>query len=222
MSAAAQRSAAEEVAAAARALARAGLVRAFGHVSRRVSGGFLITCTRPFATQTAGDVVRCDADGTVLDGTDAPIERPLHAAVYAGRRDVGAICRGHPSALVAWGTGTADVPLRHGLGLVAGHRIRVHDDRDLIADARAAAAAAATLGDDLVVLLRGNGALAVGEDTTTAAVRLWYAEERAAVALAGTRTGGAWDEDLMAARARHVPAELARARAWFTSTYGDD
>ena len=139
-----------EVAATARMLATAGLVEAFGHVSARLDAQrFLITSTLPLLGATAGTVITVDAAGAVIDNPAgaAPLEIPLHAAIYRARSDVGAICRGHGSAIVAWGVGTADVPLLHGLGAIAGVRIPVHPDFDLIASSEAAEGGCGHSGD---------------------------------------------------------------------------
>ena len=94
-----------EVAATARMLAAAGLVEAFGHVSARLSGeGFLITPTLPLLDAVAGTVITVDGADAVVDDPAgaAPLETPLHAAIYRARPDVAAICRGHGPAMVAW------------------------------------------------------------------------------------------------------------------------
>lgn len=218
-----------EVAATARRLVRAGLIAAFGHVSARTPGdGMIMTTVRPLAGCTSDDTVVLDADGNALDGpADAlPLETPMHRAVYRVRADVGAICRGHPPAAVVWGTQTAPLPLAHGLAAMSGRDVRVHDDVDLIVDDHAADAVAATLGDDHAVLLRANGALAVGAQLDEAAVRLWYLDERASVALqlaagAAPADTGVVDDATWDTRMRHTPAELGRAIQWFRTTFDD-
>ncbi|MDY7103690.1 MAG: class II aldolase/adducin family protein [Actinomycetota bacterium] len=217
-----------EVAATARRVVAAGLIGAFGHVSSRLpdgegpTGGIAITSTRPLARTTPDEVLVVDAEATPVAGPvgDAPLERVMHLAIYAARPDVGAICRGHPAAAVAWGAGTRDLPLLHGLGAMAGRRVAVHHDIDLITTVESGRAVAATLGDDHAVLLRSNGGLAVGATLDEAATRLWYVEERAAVALAAPDAGKSpapaadWEP-----RWHHVPAELRRAVAWFRATH---
>ena len=181
-----------EVAATARMLCEAGLVEAFGHVSARLSdGGIAITPTTPLLAVTAADVVVVDADGVAPPRSAAPLEVPLHAAIYRARPDVAAICRGHGRSMVAWGVGTTPLPLLHGLGAIAGRQVLVHPDPLLVTSAAAGDAVATTLGTDDAVLLRSNGGLAVGSTLAEAATRLWFTEERAAVALAAAATGPA-------------------------------
>ena len=210
-----------EVAATARMLAAAGLVEAFGHVSARLdTGGFLITPTLPMLDAVGGTVITVDGTGTVVDNpaNAAPLETPLHAAVYRARADVAAICRGHGPAMVAWGVSVEDLPLRHGLGAIAGVTIPVHPDFDLIASAESGDRAVATLGSHHGALLRANGGFAVGADLLEAATRLWFMEERARVVLAAAPSAGSdieWGH-----RLTHTGAELRRAKAWFAARFG--
>lgn len=208
------------VAATARRLARLGLVAAFGHVSARHGDGAVITSVLPLAGQSADDTLVIAADGTVIDGPsgEVPLETPMHLAIYRARTDVGAICRGHPPATVVLGTRLDAIPLLHGLGALAGRHVPVHPDVDLITTPASGEAVAATLGDGSAVVLRANGALAVGADLATAGVALWALEDRARVALGAVALGRdaspvsdtAWD-----ARMRHTAPEMRRAARWF-------
>lgn len=210
-----------EVAATARMLAAAGLVEAFGHVSARAGETILLSATRPLFRCQAEDVVVLALDGTVLDGpADAlPLERFLHLAIYAARPDVMAICRGHGPASVAWGCGTEPVPLRHGLGLLAGERIRVHDDPLLVSDPARGADAAAVLDTDRCLVLRANGALATGASLPEAAASLYALEERCQVALAAPNEQ--ISQSLWSARAADTAVERTRHTTWFVARFDD-
>jgi ribulose-5-phosphate 4-epimerase/fuculose-1-phosphate aldolase len=213
---------AQAVAGIARLLARADLVEAFGHVSARSADGFLLTPTVPALMEVgAADVLELDAEGSVRSGDPGacPLEAPLHAAVYAARPDVGAICRTHSRHAAAWAARGVAPPLVHGLGLLCGE-IAVHDDSDLVADETAGRSAAVALGASDCLLLRANGALATAPVIGVAAVRAHYLEERARIAdlapgaavLAGDRR---------AARERHTAAETLRAWRWLAGRHGD-
>ncbi len=197
---------AADVARAARLLAAAGLVEGFGHVSARDGEGFVITSTAPLGTMRPEDVAGPGAP-------DRPLETPLHAAVYAARPDVGAICRIHSPAAVAWGARGQAPPPVHGLGLLAGS-VATGDDTDLVTGDDAAARAAAALGDADVLLPRANGAVCTGRDLPEACVRAWFLEERARVALDAGPSARPLDADELAARSRHLPMEIARAWRW--------
>ena len=207
----------ESVATTARMMSAAGLSQAFGHVSARCGNGFAITSTLPFAEAGPDDVIIvADAADVASGGGSVPLETPMHAALYMARPDVGAVCRGHPPAVVTWGVGTEELPLLHGLGALAGERVRVHPDVDLISTLTQGAAVAEALGDGQAVVLRSNGCLAVGATPLEALTRLYFLEERARVALGQTIDRGdiSWR-----ARFRHTEAELQRAMAWIQATF---
>lgn len=204
----------------ARMMAAAGLAESFGHVSARFGEGFLITTVAPFLTQDAADVIRVtDLSDPPSGGGSAPLETPMHAAVYTARPDVGAVCRGHPRSVVAWGTGLESLPLAHGLGAMAGGVIPVHPDVDLISTTDQGAQVARSLGDGCSVILRANGCLSVGGSLLEALTRLYYLEERARVVLASD--GRAADIE-WGGRLRHTPPELQRAMAWVDATFGGE
>lgn len=196
-----------EVAAVARILSRAGLVEAFGHVSARAGeGSFVITSTDPLGAATPATVVG-------PGDPRAPLETPMHAALYAGRPDVGAVCRTHSPAAVAWGARRTAPPLVHGLGGLAGE-IATHAGADLVTDPAAGRAVAASLGEADCVLLAGNGAVCTGPDLATACVRALHLEERARVALAAGPTASPIEGTELQRRSTHFPAETARAWRW--------
>ncbi len=214
------------VASTARMLASAGLVEAFGHVSARTPTGFLITSTSPLFEATADDVIRVESGVSIGGPTGAaPLELPMHAAIYDARPDVGAICRGHPPYVVTWGVSAEPLPLLHGLGGMAGRTVRTHPDIELVKTVEAGESAARTLGDDSCVLLATNGCLAVGADLLQAATRLWFLEERARVAVQ-VRSAGltpvtvreyTWDR-----RLSDSAPELVRAREWMRRSFASD
>jgi ribulose-5-phosphate 4-epimerase/fuculose-1-phosphate aldolase len=214
-------SAAAGVATIARLLAAAGLVEAFGHVSaRRDGGGFAITSTAPLGRAAAAEVLACDPDGAPSGAdTGLPLETPLHAAIYAAREDVGAICRTHSPAAVAAGAAGAVPPVGHGLGGLSG-RVALSTDPQLVTDRERAAAAAAELGGADCLLIRANGAVATAPTLPAAAVRAWFLEERARVALAAV--GAALAPADLEERSRHYPAELERAWSWLRWRYGEE
>jgi len=213
-----ERTARQRVAATARMMETAGLAEAFGHVSSRWGDGFLITSTRPFATAGTDDLIRVDDSAAPPPGGgEVPLETPMHAAVYLARPDVGAVCRAHPPAVVAWGTNNTDLPLLHGLGALAGVTVRVHADIDLITTLEQAAAIAASLGADSALILRANGCLAVGATPLEALTRLYYLEERAQVAFAGAASSTPYPD--WGPRLTHTTGELSRAMAWVEAAF---
>jgi ribulose-5-phosphate 4-epimerase/fuculose-1-phosphate aldolase len=209
-----------EVAKTAKMLARAGLVEGFGHVSFRFGQGCLITSTMPLHDMDKDSIVKVDPSIDFADHTNLPLETPLHIAIYESRTDVQAICRGHGNFMVVYGAmNTNELPALHGLGLLAGKSVKVFEDVELITSFKLAEKVANALGDNYAMLLRGNGGFAVGKSLIEAAVRLYFLEERARVAvLAGTATEHIdWSK-----RLAYTGAELKRACKWFESRFGQD
>lgn len=207
----------------ARILARAGLVHAFGHVSARTPDGLAITPVfPPLGSLAESDVRNLAADGSPLDDErrGVPLEAPMHAAVYATRPDVAAICRIHGHAVAAWAARAEPPPLLHGFGGIV-EPVAMWPDPDLIADGAAADRVAAALGAGPAILLRGNGGLAVGQDLSEAAARAWCLEDRCEVAQRADGAGIPFSPDELARRNRWYEAETARLWAWLLATYGD-
>ncbi len=210
----------EEVAFVARLLARAGLVQGFGHVSARAEhGGFVLTSTAPLLDADAGTVLELDDAGNVRAGENCPLEAPLHAAIYAARSDVGAICRTHSTHAAAWACRGEQPPVIHGLGGLSG-TVAVYGSPQLISDPAAGAAAAAALGSGDCLLLQANGALATAPDLPRSAVRAWFLEERAMLA-ARAADAPAFTGERLRERARHFEAETERAWKWLQARFGE-
>lgn len=170
---------ADDLVLAGRALARHGLVDAFGHVSARTDdGSWAITPPVPLARATAGSVRTLDLTTPDL-APGVPREAWIHREIAAARPDVGAVCRAQPPTATA--LAGAGVPIRplHGQGAFLGPQVAVHDDPRLVRDRAAAARLAATLGAGSAVLMRGNGAVTVGADVSEAIARMWVLERSA-------------------------------------------
>ena len=216
----------EQVAHAARLIARAGLVQAFGQVSvRRPEGGFLLTAAVPLALVQAQDVIELDTAARVVGGKQkgakqralCPVEAPLHAAIYADCHDVGAICRTHSKHAVVWASRGEVPPLVHGLGGLSGV-VAFHHEPQLIAGMEAGRAAAAGLGASDCLLLHANGAVCTAPELSQAVVRAWFLEERCRVAEHSTRARALTDSEAVL-RARHYAGEQERAWDWLCAHF---
>lgn len=164
---------------AAAALARAGLVHAYGHVSARIDGTRFLVCT-------AGPL------GLVSDrpGTEVPVDGPLpdgglgevraHQAIYRRRADVQGICRIMPPATMALSTQGIVPQPSHGIGALV-HPIKFWDDPRLLRDAALADGLAEALGDAPAIVMRGNGAITVGDSLEKAVALAWFLEDAARV-----------------------------------------
>ncbi|MEV0624071.1 class II aldolase/adducin family protein [Nonomuraea sp. NPDC050404] len=176
-----------------RALAAAGLVTAFGHVSARVAGDRLLM-TPPVPLGTLGpdapytEVALGAAVEALPEGT--PREAWIHVEIARARPGVGAICRAQPPTATALASaGVPIVPL-HGQGAFLGPRVPVFDDAVLVRDRERGRTLAACLGDAPALVMRGNGAVTVGATVGEAVALMWVLEAsarmNATAAAAGT------------------------------------
>ncbi len=169
------------------------------------------------------DVHSFGPDGTPASGdsgeppSDLPLEAPMHAAVYAARSDVNAICRTHSPAAVRAGARSVLPPLVHGLGGLAGE-VDLCDRTDLVTDPDAGREIAAALGGADCLLIQGNGSISVGGSLADAVVRAHYLEERCLVGEESDPGSGITGEKL-AARSRWFEKERIRAWAWLRWKY---
>jgi HCOMODA/2-hydroxy-3-carboxy-muconic semialdehyde decarboxylase len=163
----------DEVAEAARVLARLGLVTAFGHVSARAGEAMAITPAADLAGVTADQVIEVPlAPGEALP-KGAPAEAWAHLALYRARPDAAAIARAQPaSAFAVAAAASVMVPL-HGQAAWLGESVPVHDDAALLRSADQAERAARCLPAGEALLLRGNGALTLGAAPGLAVARMW-------------------------------------------------
>lgn len=205
---------------AARALARAGLVQAFGHCSLRLGDDVLLVCAaRPMGHLDADDV-----------GTVVPLDGPLpqgvlgevrvHRAIYRRRPEVNAVCRVLPPNVLALSALGAGPRALTGYGAFFHPEVPLFDDARLLRDDALAEAAAQELGSGPAVVLRGNGAVTVGRSLPEAVSLAWYLEEAARTDLLVRSSGDAargLSSNEAATRARWDGSILQRLWEFLTS-----
>ena len=113
----------------------------------------------------------------------------MHAAIYEGRRDVQAICRGHGKFASTWAVSSEDLPLLHGLGAISGEIVKNHNDINLITTDDSAKKVVKKLGNEISIILGSNGCLSTGKSLLEAATRLYFLEERARIAIFAKSAG---------------------------------
>jgi HCOMODA/2-hydroxy-3-carboxy-muconic semialdehyde decarboxylase len=191
---------------AARALASAGLVHAFGHCSARIdASSFLVCAPLPMdrIADEPGTVV--PLDGPLPEGVLGEVR--IHREIYRRRPEIGGVCRIMPPAVMALSVaGLVPVP-RHGIGAYFG-RVPLWSDPRLLRDDAAAAALAEALGAAPALVMRGNGAVVVGENLPQAVTLGWFLEDAARV----ERDVRAMGLDLAAARLS--PDEVDARQIW--------
>ena len=191
---------------AARALAAAGLVHAFGHCSLRLDDRqFLVCAALPMGriTDEPGSVV--PLDGPLPDGVLGEVR--VHREIYRRRADVGGICRIMPPATMALSTAGLVPRPRHGIGAYF-DELPFWDDPRLLRDDDAAARLAGALGDAPALVMRGNGAVTVGESLEQAVTLAWFLEDAARIERDVRAMGLAADSGLLS------PDEIAARQLW--------
>lgn len=165
---------------AARALARHGLVQAWGHCSARIdSESFLVCASKPLGRIDVGEA------GTVVRiGEPLPAgvlgEVRIHQQIYQRRPDVGGVCRVMPSNITALSTMRLVPRPRHGVGAFNAS-VKFWDDSRLLRDDSLAAGLAERLGEAPSLVMRANGAVTVGPSIELAAGFAWCLEDAARI-----------------------------------------
>jgi L-fuculose-phosphate aldolase len=159
----------EQVAAAARRLAAAGLVSGTnGNLSARTGELVAVTPTgAQLAELDAADVAVVDLGGSVRHGALAPTsELGLHLGVYA-RYDTGAVVHTHAPMATALGCVLDEVPLVHYEMLALGGAVRVAPYATF-GTAELAAGVVAALDGRAAALMANHGAVTHGPDLAAA------------------------------------------------------
>ena len=202
----------EQVAAASRELAAAGLVRATnGNVSARDGGRIAITPTGGVLGRLrAEDIAIIDADGDPLeDGPRPTSELALHLGVMA-RLGAGAVVHTHPPIGTALGLVIDELPCVHYEMVALGGAVRVAPYRTFGSQELADAVIEA-LEDRRAALMANHGAITFGDDVAQALERAHLLESMCelywrAAAIGEPRALG--EDDIEAVRAQ------ARAKAY--------
>src|SRR5215510_5326236 len=192
----------DDLVAANRILAQERVVDAYGHVSARHSPAtnrFLLSRSVAPELVTAADVMEYDLDGNAVSpaGRLSYLERFIHSEIYKARSDVNAIVHCHTPSIIPFGTST--VPLRpvYLMSSFIAEGVPVFEIRDaggmtdlLIKDGRLGRALAQVLADKPAALMRGHGAVVVGQTISTVVGRSIYLDMNARLQAAAIALGG--------------------------------
>ena len=140
-----------------------------GNVSARVPGGMVVTPSAvPYGAMAEGDLAVLSLGdalpaGTVLEGTRKPTtEWPMHAAIYRGRPEVGAVVHTHAIFCTTLATLRREIPPFHYMvALAGGDTIRCAPYAPFGSEELAGHALAA-LDGRTACLLANHGMLALG------------------------------------------------------------
>jgi HCOMODA/2-hydroxy-3-carboxy-muconic semialdehyde decarboxylase len=173
---------------AARAVARAGLVHAYGHCSLRLDAThFIVSPPKPLG------LVKNDAPVTVATTgplpPDALPEVIVHQRIYERRSDVNAVVRFQSPQITALSAIGRTPRALHGFGSYFAPQPALYSDPRLVRDAAGAQLLVEQLGMTRAIVMRGNGAVTVGASIEEAVSMAWYLEDAARVELAVLASG---------------------------------
>lgn len=206
-----------------RALARHNLVTAWGHCSARIDDSrFLVCAAKPMGQIGPNDHgVVVDINQPLPDGVLGEVR--IHQKIYAMRPEAGGICRVMPSNIMALSTlGRVPKP-RHGVGaFIAG--CKFWNDPRLLRDDGLAQQLAERLANEVALIMRGNGAVTVGNSIETAMCMAWCLEDSAKIEryvseLTEATEGSLLSDDEISAR--QVSSGRVFERLWEYMTAGD-
>jgi HCOMODA/2-hydroxy-3-carboxy-muconic semialdehyde decarboxylase len=184
-----------------RILARENVIDDFGHVSIRNPDDpnrYFLSRSRSPELVTLDDIMEFTLAGDAIDqrGRAVYAERAIHGAVFIARPEVNAITHFHARSVIPFTV--ADEPLKplFHMAAVIGEEVRVWDsqpefgDTDMRVTTQAMGRSLANmLGQDRVVLMRGHGAVAVGENIRTVLMTSIYLKENAELILQARSLG---------------------------------
>lgn len=169
------------------------LTDAFGHLSARGGPADLLITPRvgPGLVRDPGALLGVTLAGEVVDGDPRllPGEAAIHLGVLAARPDVGAVCRFHGPALMAFSTLGRPLPVTISVALAFGGPVALFPTALTVTTPAGGAALAAALGPGVAVMLQGFGAVTVGATVAEAVVRATLLERAAAAVLAAEAVG---------------------------------
>jgi len=166
-----------------RALARHGLVHAYGHCSIRTGDtAFRVSAAKPLGLLSASDRgTQVSLEGPLPEGVLGEVR--IHREIYRLRPEVRAVVRCMPPKLMSLSTLGRVPRARHGFGSYFYPAPALWSDPQLLRDDGQAHQLASSLGTQPAIVMRGNGAVIVGESIQQAVVLSWYLEDAARIEL---------------------------------------
>jgi len=165
----------DELVTANRILAREGICDSFGHISVRHPDNpqrFLLSRARAPEQIEEADIMEFTLEGEAVDarGRTPYLERFIHGAIYEVRPDVQSIVHNHSESVIPFGvTDTPVKPLLHMCASI-GHEVHTWDSQTkfgdtnlLISNMEMGRDFAGFLADNRAALMRGHGAVTVGQ-----------------------------------------------------------
>lgn len=167
---------------AARALGRHGLAHAYGHCSLRAGDALLASPGKPLGlVKPEEDCIRVPLHGPFPEGLLGELR--IHREIYKRRPDVHAIIRCQPPKTISLSALGLTASPRHGFGAYFWPKPVFWNDPQLLRNDDDAAKLSEQLADERAIVMRGNGAVIVGENMQQTLALTWYLEDAARVEL---------------------------------------
>jgi HCOMODA/2-hydroxy-3-carboxy-muconic semialdehyde decarboxylase len=181
----------QDLVAAYRILAAHGVIDAYGHVSLRSPANperyFLARSVAPELVQEE-DLIEYDLDSEAQDanGRESVLERFIHGEIYRARPEVMCVVHNHSPSVVPFSVANVQMRALYHMAAFIGDGLPNFEIREvrkgtdlLIRDAVLGRALAKTLAAKPAALMRGHGAVVVGENLPRAVGRSVYLEQSA-------------------------------------------
>jgi ribulose-5-phosphate 4-epimerase/fuculose-1-phosphate aldolase len=191
----------EDLVAANRILSDRGILDAYGHISVRDpnhADHYWMSRSMAPALVTAADILEFDLDNRPIQAADARLffERIIHGEVYKARADVNSVLHNHSPSLIPFCNSSTRLRPMVGNAAFLGEGVPVFDIRDVddegdlnVCTMDQALGLAKALGQHALVLLRGHGAVVVGDSIRTTVRRAVIAETNARQQIEATILG---------------------------------
>ena len=191
----------EELVTANRILANQGIVDSYGHVTIRSPDNpecYFMSRARAPERVEIGDIMEFTLEGEPIDQRGRPMysERPIHGCLFMARPDINAVAHFHARSVLPFTV--ADEPLKplFHMAAVIGETVPVWDsqpefgDTNMLIDTMPMGhSLAKALGKNRTALIRGHGAIAVGENLRNLVMTSVYLKENAELVLQARSLG---------------------------------
>jgi len=162
-----------------------GLCSAFGHVSTRIpeTDQIMMTPSGPPGSAKLSDIVTLNLKGEKIKGRGKPNkELPIHTAIYRIRDDVQSVVHVHPPKIIAFSLAGKEIfPMDYeqrrfspAVRIFGEPGAEVYIDSDELGERMALA-----LGKDFALMIRGHGAVNVGDSIEAACINAVSLEKTA-------------------------------------------
>lgn len=181
----------EDLVAANRILAQLEIVDGYGHVSVRhdkAPNRYFIARSVAPELVTATDILQLDLDSRPVDGREPRmyLERFIHGEIYKARPDVRAVVHHHAPSIIPFGASSVQLRALYHMAAFIGTGVPIFDIRKVAGDTdmlvrtpELGAELARALGGKPAVLMRGHGAVVVGDSLAQAVGRGYYLQMNA-------------------------------------------